>query len=156
MKQKILLYLIVFIGYAIQSQTTSSDFRVKKILITSDTIQLDSVALNPAEFKILDSKLKKIAVTEYQVDFSKALLFINSKKYSEITVEYYRLPDFITKTYSPFENHLILPNNTNTGKLYSLTTNKETSEIKLFNGLKTKGFISRGITFKEASSTLNF
>ena len=146
MKQKILLYLIVFIGYAIQSQTTSSDFRVKKILIKSDTIQLDSVALNPAEFKILDSKLKKIAVTEYQVDFSKALLFINSKKYSEITVEYYRLPDFITKTYSPFENHLILPNNTNTGKLYSLTTNKETSEIKLFNGLKTKGFISRGIT----------
>ena len=48
--------------------------------------------------------------------------------------------------YTPFDEKFIFPNRTNTGKLYSLTTNKKASEIKLFEGLQTKGFISRGIT----------
>ena len=146
MIQRILFFIFLFIGFSIQSQTTSSDFRIKKIFVKNDTIQLDTVALNPEQFKVLDVNLKKISFTEYKVDFSNATLFINSKKYKEITVEYFRIPDFITKIYSPYENHLILPNNTNTGKLYSLTTNKKASETKLFNGLKTKGYISRGIT----------
>ena len=115
-------------------------------MVKKDTIQLDSVALNPQKFKVLDAFSKVIPSSEYTIDFSNAILIINSKKYTKISVEYFRLPDFITKIYTPFDKKLIVPNETNTGKLYSLTTNKKASEKKPFEGLKTKGFITRGIT----------
>ncbi|WP_298882125.1 hypothetical protein [uncultured Polaribacter sp.] len=146
MTQKFLFFLFLFVGFSIQSQSISTDFRVKKILVKKDSIQLDSVAINPEKFKVLNSFLKVIPTTEYTVNFSNAILIIDSKKYTEITVEYFKLPDFITKTYTLFDENLIVPNGTNTGKLYSLTTNKKASDIKLFDGLKTKGFISRGVT----------
>ncbi|QVY64865.1 hypothetical protein [Polaribacter sp. Q13] len=146
MIQRILFFFLLFIGFSIQSQTVSKDFRIQKYLIEKDTVQLDSVALNPEKFKVLDAFSKEIPTSEFTIDFSNAILSINSKKYTEITVEYFRLPDFITKIYTPFDEKFILPNGTNTGKLYSLTTNKKASDIKLFDGLQTKGFISRGIT----------
>lgn len=138
--------MFLIIGFAIQSQTISTDFRSKKLLIKKDTIKFDSVAINPMRFKVLNAFLKPIEVSKYTVDFNNATLIINSKEHQEITLEYFRFPDFITKTYTPFDESLIVPNGTNTGKLYSLTTNKKASEVKLFEGLQTKGFISRGIT----------
>ena len=146
MIQRVLFFFSLFIGFTIQSQTVSKDFRVQKYLIEKDTIQLDSVALNPEKFKVLNAFSKIIPPSEYTIDYSNAVLIINSKKYKEIIVEYFRLPDFITKIYTPFNEKYILPNGINTGKLYSLTTNKKASQIKLFDGLQTKGFISRGIT----------
>ena len=146
MHKYLLLLLFLFIGFSIQSQTISKDFRIKNFTVKKDTIQLDSVAINPQKFKVLDSSLKLIPNSEFKIDFSNAILIIDAKKYKEITVRYFRLPDFVTKVYSPFNDNLILPNNTNSGKLYSLTTNKKASEIKLFDGLQTRGFITRGIT----------
>ncbi|WP_397445168.1 hypothetical protein [Polaribacter sp. R77954] len=146
MLRKYLLFLLLCIGFSIQSQTISTDFRKKIIKVQQDTIQLDSVAINSQKFKVLDIRNIEIASAEYQVDFSKALLIINSKKHKKITVEYFRFPDFITKTYSPFDDKLILQNNTTGGTLYSLTTNKKAADIQLFEGLKTNGFLVRGLT----------
>ena len=146
MLQKYLLFALFFVGFSVQAQKISSDFRKKIIEVQKDTIQLDSVALNPQRFKILNVLKKKILASEYTIDFSKAILIINSKKYSKITVEYFRIPEFITKVYTPFDEKLILQNTSNNSTLYSLTTNKKASEIKLFDGLQTRGFISRGIT----------
>ena len=146
MFQKVLFFAVFFLGFSIQSQTVSSDFRTKTLEIKKDSIQLDSVAINPQKFLILDSLKKTISANEYTIDFSKALLIINSKKYPIITVSYFRIPDFITKIYSPFDESRILPNTNNDGILYSLTTNKKPSEVVLFEGLQTRGFITRGIT----------
>ncbi len=146
MLKRILFLFFLLIGFTVQSQHTSEDFRVKKIFVKKDTLQLDSVAINPQKFKVFNASLKEIPKSNYTVNFSKGLLIINPKKYSEIIVEYFRIPNFITKIYSPFNDDLILPNNAVNGQLYSLTTNKKESEIKLFDGLQTKGFISRGIT----------
>ncbi len=146
MFQKVLFFAVFFLGFSIQSQTISSDFRTKTFEIKKDSIQLDSVAINPQKFLVLDSLKKPILVNDYTIDFSKALLIINSKKYPKITVEYFRFPEFITKIYSPFDESRILPNTNNDGILYSLTTNKKPSEVVLFEGLQTRGFITRGIT----------
>jgi len=138
--------LLLFIGFSIQSQTITTDFRSQKLFLKKDTIKFDSVAINPLNFKVLNKLLKPIAPSEYKIDFNNAALVINAIAYPEITLEYFRFPNFITKTYTPYDQNLILPNSTNTGKLYSLTTNKKMSEVQLFEGLKTKGFISRGLT----------
>jgi hypothetical protein len=146
MLQKYFLFVLFFVGFSLQAQKISSDFRKKIIEVKTDTISLDSVALNPQRFKILDSTKKVLLASEYTINFSKAILIINSKKHPKITVEYYRIPEFITKIYTPFDENLILQNSGNSATLYSLTTNKKTSEIQLFDGLQTRGFISRGIT----------
>ena len=154
MQKRFLFLLFLTFGFSIQSQTISKDFRVKNIFIEKDTVQLDSVAINPQKFKILNASLQVIPKSEYTVDFSNAILIINSKKHAKITVKYFKLPHFITKTYTPFDEKLIIANGSNTGKLYSLTTNQKTSEIKLFEGLQTKGFISRGITSGNNQNTV--
>jgi hypothetical protein len=146
MLKKNLFFLFLIIGFSIQSQTIATDFRSLKINIKKDTIKFDSVAINPQKFKVLDTLLKPIATSNYFVDFNNATLVIDAKKYQEIIIIYYRFPEFLTKTYTPYDESVILPNGTNTGKLYSLTTNKKASEVKLFDGLQTKGFISRGLT----------
>ena len=146
MQHRFLFLLYLFIGWSIQSQTVSKDFRVKTIIIETDSVQLDTVAINPEKFTVLNALLKPIPTLEYSVDFSNAILKINSKKYPKITVEYFRIPDFITKVYTPFDEKFIIANRTDTDQLYSLTTTKKGTEIKLFEGLQTNGFITRGIT----------
>ena len=145
--QNRLLFLLCFaIGWTAQSQTVSKDFRMKTLFIEKDSVQLDSVAINPDKFNVFNSLLKVIPSSEYRVDFSNAMLKIDSKKYPKITVEYFRIPDFITKVYTPFDEKFIITSSTNTDQLYSLTTNKKGTEVKLFEGLQTNGFITRGIT----------
>tara|TARA_R110001632_G_scaffold114733_4_gene226150 strand:- start:13275 stop:16652 length:3378 start_codon:yes stop_codon:yes gene_type:complete len=146
--------LLFFVGFFANGQTISSDFRSKKFVITQDTIKFDSVPINPQNFKVLTSQQRILYPTEYQILYNDAILIINSKKYQEITIEYFRFPDFITKTYSPFDKRLIIPNESNTGELYSFTTNKEATDLKLFDGLKTSGFINRGITSGNNQSTV--
>ena len=138
--------MFLLIGFSIQSQTITTDFRSQKLSIQKDTVKFDSVAINPLQFRVLNKALKPIATAKYFVDFNNATLVIDTNKYQEITIEYYRFPEFLTKTYAPYDESVIVPNGTNTGKLYSLTTNKKASEVKLFDGLQTKGFISRGLT----------
>lgn len=146
MIKKGVLTLFLLWSFFATSQNTSEDFRSKKVLVVKDTIQIDSVSINPLKFKVLDALLRVIPATEYQVNYSEALLIINAKKYAEITIEYYRFPNFLTRTYSPFDRKFIVPNTSNTGKLYSLTTNKKPSDLRLFDGLKTSGYITRGLT----------
>ena len=142
-----LLFFFLFIGVTkLCAQQNSTEFRTKNISVLKDTIQIDTVSINPANFKVFSAKKKEVNLNEYQVDFSKAELIISKNKYPKIRVEYYRFPDFITQIYAPFDKRLIVPNNTNTGELYSATTNKKKSDIKLFDGLKAQGFIVRGIT----------
>jgi hypothetical protein len=146
MFKKKFFFLFMIVGFSIHSQTVSKEFRSQKIRIQKDTIRFDSVAINPYYFKIVDSALKTIEKTEYNIEFNSATLIISAAEYPQITIEYFRLPEFLTKTYTPYDERLILPNGTNSGKMYSLTTNKKTADVKLFEGLQTKGFISRGIT----------
>ncbi len=146
--------LLFFIGFFAKAQHLSSDFRSKKIMVVQDTIKFDSVPVNPQNFKVVTNLKKILYPTEYQILYNDAVLIIDSKKYQEITINYFRYPDFITKTYSPFDKKFIVPGNANSGTLYSLTTNKKTSELKLFDGLKTSGFINRGLTSGNNQSTV--
>lgn len=145
MLNRFLFIGLFFLGFSIQAQTISKDFRAKTFEVKNDTIQLDSVAINSQKFKVFDASKKQIPTSEFKVDFSIAQLIINSKKYKKISVEYFRLPDFITKIYTPFDEKLI-QKNVNSNTLYSLTTNKKKSELKLFDGLQARGFITRGVT----------
>lgn len=114
------------------AQTGSSEFRSKKFTLAKDTIQIDSVSINSQLFKVLSEGNIRIPETEYQIDFIKAQLIINSSKYQFITVEYFRFPEFVTKTYQGLDDKIIVPNTSNTNKLYSLTTNRNQEKTVFF------------------------
>ena len=139
----VLCFFVTICSYA---QTKYEEFRSKKIKVTNDTVRIDSVSIRPDNFKVFTFKGSEIPKTEYQVDFGLSLLVLNGEKYPEIILEYYRYPEFITKTYVPFDKKLIVESAQNTGKLFSETTNKKIKDSKLFEGLETQGFITRGLT----------
>ena len=139
-------FILFFIGFSAYSQIGSSDFRSKNFKLVKDTILIDSVNINSQLFKVFDASKAIIPPSEYTIDFIKAILIINSKKYPIITVEYFRFPEFVTKTYQKYDEIIIVPNTNNTQKLYSLTTNKVEQKKELFNNLETSGNITRGLT----------
>ena len=146
MIKKIFFIIFVCIGFSTYGQIGSSDFRTKNYTLVKDTIQIDSVSINSQLFKVLSQNKIVIPSSEYQIDFAKAQLIINAKKYPFITVEYFRFPDFITKVYQKYDDKIIVPNTNNTQQLYSLTTNKNQQKKELFNNLETSGNITRGLT----------
>ena len=50
--------LLFFIGFFVNGQNNSSDFRSKKIMVSKDTIKFDTVAINPQNFRVLDHQKK--------------------------------------------------------------------------------------------------
>jgi hypothetical protein len=141
-----LIILICLLGISSHAQSTSRNFRTKTVTVKTDTIRIDSVSINPYAFKILDSVGQLLDSTNYKVDFATAVLIIDHRKYHEIVVEYYALPQFLTKKYSIFNKDLIVPKKTDISKLYSLKKSNNNQFFKPFDGLSTSGSISRGFT----------
>jgi hypothetical protein len=94
---------------SVQAQIGSKEYQTKKITLEKDTIRFDSVPINPIQFKVFNAQLKLIPELHYTVNFNKATLIINAKKYKVITLSYYRFPEFLTKTYSPLNKTLFYP-----------------------------------------------
>ena len=146
MYQKLCCFLTIIAVCSAFAQQKPKEYRKKQLLVTKDTLQIDTLSINAEKFKLFNKAGKLIPKDAYQVDFAKAQLIIDKKTFPEITVEYYRYPDFLTKIYSPFDSELIVENSRNTERLFRLANEKKKTEFKLFDGLKTSGFIARGLT----------
>ena len=142
----IIFILIGFIGFA---QDKPENIKTKIFTVNSDTIQIDSVSINPNYFKIYNVDNEEINTDFYNVDFAKSLLFFKKEKADEIKkikVEYQPLPDFLTKNYSAFDKNLIVPKVTDNAILYSTAEKRRNKYLKPFDGLYTRGSLSRGVT----------
>ncbi len=146
MTKKLITLLLFFSLLPVASQIKNKNFRSKIFTLKSDLVKIDSLTINSQDFQVFDSKDSLISTDDYKIDFQKAELTINHKKYSIIKVNYYRFPEFITKVYTPIDASVIVPNTSVTNKLYSQTTNKKKSKIDFFDDINTKGFITRGVT----------
>ncbi len=93
--------MLLFIGFSIQSQTITTDFRSQKVFLKKDTIKFDSVAINPLNFKVLNKLLKPIDPSKYKIDFNNATLVIDAIAYPEITLEYFQVPKFHNQNIHP-------------------------------------------------------
>ena len=64
-------------------------------MVTKDTIKFDTIPINPQNFKVLDRQKKILYPTEYTIIYNRALLIIDATTYKEITIEYFKYPEFI-------------------------------------------------------------
>ncbi len=145
MKQSIII-LICLLGFTSHAQSNDRNFRTKTIRVKKDTIRIDSVSINPYNFKVFDSIKRQIDSTKYHINFAKAELTLDHETYPKIILEYYALPEFLTKQYAVFNKNLIVPKKTDISKLYSLKKTGRNQFFKPFDGLTTSGSISRGFT----------
>ncbi|GAA4116533.1 hypothetical protein GCM10022393_17220 [Aquimarina addita] len=148
---------ILFLSTSIVlGQDTSGNFRSKKVRVT-DTIRIDSVSINSLNFKILSKLGVPIDSTLYKVNFQNASVSISPQIQLEndsITLQYYRYPDFLTKTYFEFDPSIIVQQEGNLQKLYSLSKPISQKEFTPFDGLTTSGSISRGVTVGTNQNTV--
>lgn len=142
--KKHFLFFFLFISLFTHAQLVSKNFRSKIIIPKNDTIQIDSVSINPFNFKILDINQQEIDSSNYKVNYMKSILIMN-KYYDSIVVQYHVYPIFLTKTYSNLDKKIIAPYATQNPSLYTFEKKNITTK-KPFEGLKTSGSLSRGIT----------
>ncbi|WP_290800041.1 hypothetical protein [Flavobacterium sp.] len=135
------------------SQEIKNHYQTKKILVTKDTIFLESVSINPAFFSIKDKNQKKIDTIYYSINFQKASLIFNENFNSQDTlvVEYLKFPEFLTKKYSIYDDQKVVPNEA--GAVYTINKPNQ-NRFTPFEGLNTSGSISRGITVGNNQNTV--
>ncbi|HSD07209.1 hypothetical protein [Flavobacterium sp.] len=148
MLKKVLFWIVVLYFSGLQAQETESAFSAKKIAFTTDTIHLESVSINPSFFKILDAKNQVIDSTLYEVNFPKGIiLFKNQNLIStdSLTVQYQKLPDFLTKEYTIYDSSKIIDNDATNQNLYRIDNPTIPKNIP-FDGLVAVGSLSRSVT----------
>ena len=138
------------------SQEVSSLYRTKKLAV-KDSIQIDSVSINPSNFSISNLKNETISPSLYTIDFENALLtFPNTLETDSIVVTYLSYPSFITKTYQELDEGIIVNSTGNLQKLYQLSQPSSKRVVLPFDGLVSSGSISRGVTIgNNQNSVLN-
>ena len=147
--KNILVFVIILLGFISYGQNKPDHVKIKSFRILSDTIQIDTLSINPNYFKVYDDAHQEIDSVFYKIDFVKAQLFLHSEvleSNNEIHVEYQPFPEFLTKTYFAFDKKLIVPKVTSDAILFSYQNKNKIGAYKPFDGLYTSGSLSRGIT----------
>mgnify|MGYP006076070243 FL=1 len=136
------------------SQQSSSLYKLKTLRV-SDSIQVDSISINPSSFYITNLKNERIPASLYVVDFQKASInFINPIAHDSIRVHYLNYPAFITNTYQEIDESVIVNRTGNLQRLYKLSEPSETLSVSPFEGLMSSGSLSRGITIGNSQNSV--
>ncbi|WP_026978543.1 hypothetical protein [Flavobacterium tegetincola] len=145
MIKKVFICLLVIWISGLQAQEIPSLYKTKKMLVSRDTIFIDSVSINPTFFKILDQNNHVIDSSFYKVNFQKSILVFNSNYISAdtITLRYFELPKFLTQEYSIYDQKRVVANAK--GSLFKVDQEPKNKFVP-FDGLSTSGSITRGIT----------
>ncbi len=146
------LWISFFCFSGVFAQEIKSTYANKKIAFSKDTIYIEKKSINKNFFKLFDKSKNEIDSTFYQVNFEKGTLLFkeNFNLTDSLSVSYLNYPDFITKTYSIYDNASVVPNEA--GDLYVVKNNK-TNLFKPFDGLTTSGSITRGVTIGNNQNT---
>ena len=142
---KKLFLLIIFVGFSkLSAQEKTSLYQTKKVAFSADTISIEKVSINSGFFKMQLADGTPIDTSFYKIDFKKGkLIFKNGFSAKDsITVQYLKYPEFLTKTYSIYDQDRIVPNEE--GNLYKV--NRTVKRFVPFDGLNTSGSITRGVT----------
>ena len=149
------LWLLLSLFSGVFAQEIETPYKNKKLPFSKDTIAIDNVSINQSFFKILDKQGNPIDSSFYKIDFKKAKLIFKNNYTSKdsITIRYLKFPEFLTKTYSIYDDARVISNEA--GNLY-VVKRDNIKPFKPFDGLNTSGSITRGITVgNNQNSTVN-
>jgi hypothetical protein len=148
--RKTILLLFVFAScYHALAQVTSNRHN-KKILVTSDSVTLDTLSIIPGTVLIQNNNGNIIDTSGYTLDYAKGILIFKQKTIEEIYISYQTFPYLFTKENKHKELAAIRPNLFNEGDPFSVFNyqiESNNNDIFKTEGLDKSGSISRGISF---------
>lgn len=156
MLKKLLFWLVIGCFSGLQAQETNSLYKTKKLLVSRDTIHLESEVINSNFFEVLHTNGKSIDTSFYKINFQKATLFFNENyptPSDSITINYLKLPEILTKEYRIYDPSRVVSNEATSGKLYKIEPEAEKKNVP-FDGLNTSGSITRGVTIGNNQNTV--
>ena len=156
MLKRILFLILLFWFSGVEAQETKSLYLNKRVAVSNDTISIEKVSISPSFFKLQDDAGNEIDSSFYKIDFKKGKLFFKNgfSSADSLTVRYFKYPEYLTKTYSIYDQERVVANET--GNLYKV--NRSVKKFVPFDGLNTSGSITRGVTIgnnQNASVTSN-
>ena len=141
MRRLVLLCAFLFVS-VVSAQTRFTSTKKTSVKADKDTLSISPVSIAPIGFKVAH-KSKEVPASNYTIDYVKAVLIIDAKKYDVLEITYTAYPEFLTKTYSVFDKKYIVED-TNPTNLFRIRNNN-TKEYKPFEGLNTQGSLARGV-----------
>lgn len=151
MQKKIFYWFLLISCFQLSAQEINSLYKTKKIAVSQDTIEIEKVSINPEFFKLETKNGVALDSTFYKIDFQTGKITFkkNAPVSDTLVVKYLKYPDFLTKTYSVYDDNLIVPNED--GTLYKV--NREVKKFIPFDGLNTSGSITRGVAVGNNQNT---
>ena len=148
--------LFFLLSYIVFSQKATRNYRVKKVAV-NDSIQIDTVSINPSSFRVKSKSNVEIDTSFYTIDFVRSVIrFKKDIVLDTVLIEYLRYPNFITKEYKQLDKSIIVKNSKARQKLFQLQNRTNQNNFTPFDGLTTSGSISRGVTIgNNQNSVLN-
>jgi len=146
MLKKLLFLLIIGSFSGVWAQETEQLYHSRKITVIDSPVVIDSVSINKEFFKLLDRTGNEIDTAFYKVDFQSGTLSFkdNFQTQDTLTVRYLKLPQFLTKKYSIYDQRRVVANEAGQN-LYQIAREPITT-FRPFDGLSTSGSITRGVT----------
>ncbi|MGJ8683065.1 MAG: hypothetical protein ACSHWW_00480 [Nonlabens sp.] len=143
-------YFITFLFTLVMALASAQEYEnVKKLRrAVSDSIQLDSVSINPSYFKMVDRRGAAVDSAAYRVDFVNAILYVQDAtaiKTDSVDIQYLPLPAFLTRTYQQYDPKIILDNESAQERIVALRQSTVQRNYVPFDGLNTTGSITRGL-----------
>jgi len=143
-------HVLAFLFTLVLAAASAQEYtNVKKVrLAATDSIQLDSISINPSYFKMVDSRGMPVDSTAYKVDFENAIIYIEkftAIKTDSIDIQFLPLPDFLKKTYQQYDPKIILDNNSAQERVVAMRQSTMKRNYVPFDGLNTTGSITRGL-----------
>ncbi len=145
MKSVVWWLFLLFITGFLHAQ---EDLMVTKNIPTQDSIFLEEFSISSMHFKLQDLNKQPIETHEYDVDYGKALLYMSQEiqqKHDSLIVTYRNFPTFLTKTYQPLDESIIVEGSSKNTPVYEVKRQDQNQNYVPFDGLNTSGSISRGV-----------
>ena len=124
------------------------DLMVTKTIATQDSIFLEEFSISSMHFKLQDLKQEAIDTSTYSINYGKALLQLSKKlqqSHDSLVVTYRNFPSFLTKTYQPLDDKIIVDQTSGNTPVYEIKRQDQSQQFVPFDGLNTSGSISRGV-----------
>jgi len=135
--------LLLFVSLWTHGQNVSENLRFKKIIVFQPEIQIDTFSIQPFDFAIFINN-RKLPETTYRIDFVNARLYLKNfqnLKNKTLAIKYRVFPEYLRKTYQRYQPVKIQKDSI---KSLILPPTGSPPERKPFDGLETKGSITRG------------
>ena len=155
-KHQLSLVIFLLISFAFLNNLHSQNLtnkRQKKLLILTDTIDLDTLSLIPGSIQ-LQNQRSDLDTSFYKIDFAKSQIYINREKLNQSHVQFdslqisYRVfPFAIGASVRHKDINRIRPNQFGATNPFQYVIDKPAGDIFKTDGLTKNGSISRGISF---------